>query len=509
QGDDVGTSVSTGDIDADGIQDLIIGSPRADLEAPISGSPGATYVVFGRTAADGGFPPRTVLPLLAEGDGSDGFVLTGTDRSDSSGAAVGAGDINGDGVDDIIVGADLATATTADEGRTYVVYGRRASVGGFPSLIPLSSLPDGDGSTGFVLNGEERGDRSGNRVTAADINGDGIEDVIVGAALANPGGTNRGRNDAGKTYVVYGRNDFPAEFELSSLAAGDGSTGFVLYGAARNDAVNRNDYFGIALSGGDLNGDGIADLAIGATGADPGGREEAGAAYVVFGRAAGSPTGPVLRIDGNASAVEGDYLQFKVTLSRPADENVSYQVRTIDGTATSPGDYGDKGGARLMAPGETEQIIWVPTVNDAAIEENETLRLRLSNPENAELGKASARGTIVDNDDTSDWARLTVANARAAEGELARFELTLSKPTKQDVKFAVQTVDVTATANQDYAPKGGTRIIPAGEISATIFVEIAEDNLAEGVEKFRLRVEARSNNAVVVRGNATGTITVP
>ncbi len=118
------------------------------------------------------------------------------------------------------------------------------------------------------------------------------------------------------------------------------------------------------------------------------------------------------------AAVEGDYLRFTVRLSQPVAANVSFDVATVDGTALAPDDYQQKGGSRLFAPGETERILWVPTVDDASIEANETLRLKLSKPENAELGQASAKGIIVDNDDPSDWARLSVANARAAEGEL-------------------------------------------------------------------------------------------
>ena len=206
------------------------------------------------------------------------------------------------------------------------------------------------------------------------------------------------------------------------------------------------------------------------------------------------------------AAVEGDFLRFTVRLTRPVAANVSFDVSTVDGTALAPDDYQEKGGSRLFAPGEIERTLWVPTVDDASIEANETLHLKLSKPENAELGQASAKGIVVDNDDPSDWARLSVANAHAAEGEYAAFVLSLSKPTNQDVKIALQTVDVTASANRDYAPKSGTRLIPAGATQHTIFVEIAEDNVAEDQEKFRLRVEVRSNNAVVAVGNATGTI---
>ncbi len=121
-----------------------------------------------------------------------------------------------------------------------------------------------------MLNGIDVGDCSGGSVSAAgDVNGDGIDDLIIGASGADPGG----RVDAGESYVVFGRDtqrDFPPSFELASLlpgAGGDGSAGFVL------DGIDADDYSGCSVSAaGDVNGDGIDDLIIGAFRADPGGR---------------------------------------------------------------------------------------------------------------------------------------------------------------------------------------------------------------------------------------------
>jgi hypothetical protein len=146
-----------------------------------------------------------VLPLASlypagGGDGSRGFVLAGiVHEFDTVGSSVSAaGDVDGDGIGDVIIGASEANPGGRPRaGRNYVVFG---SAQGFPAVFPLAQLyPDsgGDGSRGFVLPGVDAGDESGCAVSGAgDVNGDGIDDVIIAAHLAH---------DHGAAYVVFGR----------------------------------------------------------------------------------------------------------------------------------------------------------------------------------------------------------------------------------------------------------------------------------------------------------------
>ena len=300
-GDYSGNSVSSaGDVNGDGFDDLIVGTRYDNLNYDDSG---ASFVVFGKT--DGSAVELSDI----EGDAnSGGFVINGVSADDRSGSSVSsAGDVNGDGFDDLIVGARYDDPNGGDSGASFVVFGKTDG-----SAVELSDVEDSTG--GFVINGVSAYDQSGYSVSSAgDVNGDGFDDLIVGAPFDDP----NGNNNSGASFVVFGKTDGSA-VELSDVEDGTGG-GFVINGVSGFDQSGYS-----VSSAGDVNGDGFDDLIVGARNDDPNGNSS-GASFVVFGKTDGSAV--------ELSDVEGGTGGFVIN-----------GVSTLDQSGTSVSSAGDVNG---------------------------------------------------------------------------------------------------------------------------------------------------------------------
>lgn len=267
-GDDSGGSVSgIGDINNDGIEDLVIGGNSGNSNT------GQAYVVFGSNSA---FSSAFELSSL---NGTNGFVINGITVEDNAGDVVGkAGDVNGDGINDLIIGAPGADPNNTDAGQSYVVFGKSTA---FSATLNLSSL---NGTDGFIINGidgnvnpDDEADKSGSWVSAAgDINDDGFDDIMISAPYADPNGV-----DSGEVYVIFGKDtgmsgNFTSPFELSSL---NGTNGFVINGVSAGGETGKR-----LGQLGDINGDNIDDIIIGAPFK---GSNDEGISYVLFGDGSG------------------------------------------------------------------------------------------------------------------------------------------------------------------------------------------------------------------------------
>ncbi len=292
------------DFNGDGLDDVLIGLDNS------------AHVIFGsRSAFD------NVLDV-SELDGDNGFTIATPTSSVSD-----AGDVNADGIDDILIGYAKASVNgLTGSGITYVVFGDN---GNWPATLNPQSL---DGSNGFAIIGNNTEARSGKHVgKACDFNADGVDDILIGA----PNKTQGNRSEAGEAYLVLGsRAGFPPAISLSDI---DGNNGFVFTGS------NIQDSAGASLSCiGDLNHDGIQDIAIGAPGKGPFGSpsDYPGEIYVLFG---GQFAGQAMIDEFDLDGVNG----FKIRGIRggviPIEENEAIWGDLAGTTLDAAGDINNDG----------------------------------------------------------------------------------------------------------------------------------------------------------------------
>ena len=288
EGDFAGFAVGGGgDVNGDGLGDLVIGAFQADSVTGYDTSEGKSYVIFGGERKLGADPQSFIdldaadgtndglIELDTVGDATNhptlagiaGFQLDGVNVQDLTGRAVGfAGDVNGDGFSDFLISghgvdSDPLTSTITNEGAAYLIFGKADW-----SATPVVSLGSLDGTNGVQFNGELTPGLSGDFAGwasryAGDVNGDGFDDVIIGAYRSNQHGI-----DSGRAYIVFGKSTWTANVGLGTI---NGTNGFIVNGGGlvmyNNGVTGATDNAGFAVAGvGDFNGDGFDDVAIGA-----------------------------------------------------------------------------------------------------------------------------------------------------------------------------------------------------------------------------------------------------
>ncbi|HSO73242.1 MAG TPA: integrin alpha, partial [Blastocatellia bacterium] len=329
----MGIWVDEGDIDGDGIADIIIGSDQLNF----GGSPhvGGAYIVFGSpTLPD-------VIDLASPPAGVRIARIIGSDREDHWGAALQVGDINDDGIGDIIIGGsifrDSGSYVSPDDdsgheqasadfggtrswcGEAFVIYGRHD----WPADTFLSNPP----ANATRVIGANPFDYLGSQVHSGDLNGDGRTDLIIGALQA-AAPDNKGKT--GAAYVIYGSADLPGAFIDLANPDASGLRITTIYGEHALDCA------GDSVRAYDINNDGLSDLFVGSPERTfmVGGEErvDTGVTELIFGQRDFLP--PVIKLyDPPASPPI-----FRLAGARSGDE-FSYRLTGADVDGDGHADY--------------------------------------------------------------------------------------------------------------------------------------------------------------------------
>lgn len=235
--------LACGDLNNDGIDDMAIGAHLANVSS--WSDAGKVFIVFGKSS----FSHGTMIDLNTQSDS----VVSGNETYGELGTQVDIGDINGDGIADLVLGEEYGSkGIFTSEGMIFAFWGRSS----FPGSLSVSSA-------NLTIKGAAAGDELGAAIALSDLNRDGIKDL---ASTAGGG--------AGKAYGFYGKTSFPSVIELASQ-----SPDFLVQGYNEANNIGRNLYQG------DFNGDGFGDIMFSSRDGERPGYNSEGRTFILFGKA--------------------------------------------------------------------------------------------------------------------------------------------------------------------------------------------------------------------------------
>ncbi len=456
-GEQVGYSVGTqGDVNGDGADDLIVGS-KGDLFTT-----GDTFVIFGKVG--------DYIDSLSGSDinGTNGIQISGLFGNDQAGSATTLVDLNGDGVDDIVIGANEFdnSGGNTNEGRVYVVFGSTdpgyyTQNGGRFTVADIGGRLDG-----IVITGKQ-GTLAGEAINnAGDVNGDGIDDLLIASPGSNgfhqPGSPSYNPPDS---YIIWGKNDGGLrDINLGNLSPADGVR--ITKGNDFSDGGNIVDFsHEYADTAGDVNSDGFDDIILGTNQKNTG----AGFATVIYGSADFGGSQGLVIMDDEIQGTGG----FRVFTT----DQKPFNTLNFNGTNTnfgaSVGGIGDINGdgvddVAIGQPAFTGEIDGTPVTEDAI---SDTLR---------ERGKTS----IVFGVKFEDLGQEITSGFNDKQQEVITLTISLSNPALNRVTVNWQTVNGTAVAGSDFVNAGGALTFEEGQQTKTIDVTILGNDFTEGDESF-------------------------
>lgn len=267
-GDNLGYSMASGDMDGDGLTDLAVSAPFGDGPGNARNDSGEIYVIFGNDTK--------ILNEMNLINASADMVIYGADDHDLAGQALGMGDINGDGYDDLVIGAQYADGAgnaNADGGEIYIIYGgKRTNLSTAYDLNPTGSPPHANAT----LYGQKTNYHFGYTIMVTKFDSDKYADIFVLERYGD--GSTTGVLNAGRVYVIWGR-------ALSFM----GSISYTTAASVQIYGSNEGDGFGMSMASGDIDNDGNTDIAFGTPSGDgtaQTAKHDSGEVGVIFGNGA-------------------------------------------------------------------------------------------------------------------------------------------------------------------------------------------------------------------------------